>query len=127
MAVPEAFVSTQLSAGKTEIDVSISFLNKLANEFRIEGTKATIRGVTNDFTRLEIISSSGSRKTITAPGNPDRADIARRMVVNFLEVVSGSGSLLIEAKSVVPPLAVIDEIYASATDYLPGCYQEWVA
>ena len=124
---PEAFVSTQLSAGKTEIDVSISFLNKLANEFRIEGTKATIRGVTNDFTRLEIISSSGARKTITAPGNPDRADIAKRMVVNFLEVVSGSGSLLIEAKSVVPPLAVIDEIYASATDYLPGCYQEWVA
>ena len=124
---PEAFVNTQLVAGKTEIDVSISFLNKLANEFRIEGTKATIRGVTNDFTRLDIVAPNGSRKAVTAPGNPDRADIARRMVVNFLEVVSGSGSLLIDAKSVVPPLAVIDEIYASATDYLPGCYQEWVA
>ena len=47
--------------------------------------------------------------------------------MNFLEVVAGSGSLLIEAKSVVPPLAVIDEIYATATDYLPECYQEWVA
>jgi len=124
---PEAFVRTQLSAGATEIDVSISFLNKLANEFRIEGTKATIRGVTNEFTRLEITTSDGGRRTISAPGNADRADIARRMVMNFLEVVAGSGSLLIEAKSVVPPLAVIDEIYTSATDYLPECYQEWVA
>jgi predicted dehydrogenase len=124
---PECFVSTQLSAGPAEIDVTISFLNKLANEFRIEGTRATIRGVTNDFTRLEIISAAGARKTVSAPGSSDRTDIARRMITNFLEVVAGSGSLLIEAASVVPPLAVIDEIYADATDYLPDCYQEWVA
>lgn len=124
---PEAFVRTHLSAGDAQIDVSISFLNKLANEFRIEGTKATIRGVTNEFTRLEITTPDGVRKTVAASGSADRTDIARRMVMNFLEVVAGSGSLLIEAKSVVPPLAVIDEIYATATDYLPECYQEWVA
>ncbi|MCX7304401.1 MAG: Gfo/Idh/MocA family oxidoreductase [Hyphomicrobiales bacterium] len=124
---PEAFVHTNLSAGDVEIDVSISFLNKLANAFSVEGTRATIRGVTSEFARLEIATPDGVRKTVAAPGNADRADIARRMVTNFLEVVAGSGSLLIEASSVVPPLAVIDDIYATATDYLPVCYQEWVA
>lgn len=125
---PEAFVSTELETPDTRIEVQISFLAKLSNQFVVEGTEATIRGVTNEFTRLEIVAPNGSKKTVSAPGNPDRADIARRMVTNFLEVVSGGSTpLLIEAKSVVPPLAVIDEIYETATDYLPDCYQEWVA
>lgn len=125
---PEAFVSTQLATDNTRIDVQISFLNKLSNTFSVEGTLGSIRGVTNEFTRLELVSPNGARKTVSAPGNPDRADIARRMVTNFLQVVAGASvPLLIDARSVVPPLDVIDEIYAKATDYLPDCYQEWVA
>jgi hypothetical protein len=62
-----------------------------------------------------------------AAGPPTKAAIGDLMIANFEQAALGREEVIIDAASVVPSLAVIDEIYASATSELPGYYKEWVA
>ncbi len=124
---PEAFVSATLETTTATIEMKLSFLVKLGNEYLIEGTAGEIRGATSDYSRIETRSNAGGWRTVSANDPADRVVVARRIIGNFLEAVEGKAALLIDAASAVRPLVVIDALYAQATDLIPACYREWVA
>ena len=124
---PEAFVSASLAASTAKVDLTISFLEKLKNSYVVEGTKGSVRGKTADFDSIEYRPADGPWRRVAAPGSPDRGVLAKRFVTNFLQAIDGKAPLLIEAQSVVPSLAAIDNIYEAAVEEMPKYYKEWVA
>ena len=123
---PEAFVSAVLSAGQARIDMTVSFLAKLSNQYLIEGTAGAIRGATSDYSRFERRSGDGTWKTVVAEP-ADRVSVARSIIENFVAAILGEAPVLITPSSAVQPLLVIDEMYRKATDLVPACYREWIA
>jgi predicted dehydrogenase len=122
---PEAFVAATLQTSQATIELKLSFLAKLANEYLIEGTTGAIRGATSDYSRIELRSNAGGWRTVSANDPADRVVIARRLITNFLDATEGKAALLIDAASAVRPLIVIDALYRQATDIVPDCYREW--
>ena len=123
---PEGYVDAALAVGAIDIRLQISFHAKLANSFELVFERGTLRGSTTDSDQVEI-EADGKRRAVTVGGAGDWTAIAATLVGNFVDAVEGRGALLIDARSVVAPLTVIDRIYDVAVDELPECYKEWVA
>jgi predicted dehydrogenase len=124
---PECYAAATLQSGETTIDIRVSFLTRLRNEYVIEGDEGSVRGSILDMRRLIHTPRGGSPRAVMAAGPPTNAAIGDLMIANFEQAALGREEVIIDAASVVPSLAVIDEIYASATSELPGYYKEWVA
>ncbi len=54
-------------------------------------------------------------------------DFAEILLRNFAAAVEGREALLVDAASVVAPLAAVDAIYAAADSPLPSYYREWAS
>ena len=124
---PECFAAATLQSGETTIDIQVSFLTRLRNEYVIEGDEGSVRGSILDMRRLIYTPRGRSPRAVMAAGPPTKAAIGDLMIANFEQAALGREEVIIDAATVVPSLAVIDEIYASATSELPGYYKEWVA
>ena len=123
---PEASASARLTVGGVPVDLKLSFLAKLKNQFVIEGTKGSIRGSTADYDRIELKMGDGAWKTLKARGAGDILGSTTRIVENVLAAAHGREPLLIDAASTLAPMRAIDEMYARARDVLPKCYSEFV-
>ncbi len=124
---PEAQASAQLVAGAAEIDLRLSYLVKLENRFVIEGTRGRIRGSTADYRQLEIEENGRPWRVLRAAGSSSPVDAVSRLIANVLDAGEGHTPLLIEARSTLPALQAIDEIYAVAGVSLSRCYTDWLA
>jgi predicted dehydrogenase len=124
---PECFARTQLTFGDVEMDLAVSFHSKLANGFVVEGTKGAIRGSVTDFATIEIRTGSGGWQSRRGPGPSGWTDFAEILLRNFAAAVEGRETLLVDAASVVAPLAAVDAIYAAADSPLPSYYREWAS
>lgn len=123
---PEASLRAQLSLRSATIDVRLSYLVKLSNQFLIEGTKGIIRGSTSDIDVIEFRPISGGWRTMRATGRSTPTRAAARLISNVLAARAGQEPLMIDAASTIPPLDVIDRIYEEALPDLPACYSEFV-
>ena len=124
---PECFTRAQLAFGDVEMDLAVSFHSKLANGFVVEGTKGAIRGSVTDFSTIEIRTGSGGWQWKRGPGPAGWTDFAEILLRNFAAAVEGREALLVDAASVVAPLAAVDAIYAAADSPLPSYYREWAS
>ena len=110
-----AFVSATLETTTATIEMKLSFLVKLGNEYLIEGTAGEIRA---SHKRLQPDRDTVERGRLADGVGDDPADrvvVARRIIGNFLEAVEGKAALLIDAASAVRPLVVIDALYRPPT------------
>ncbi len=123
---PEGYVDASLQADAVDIRLQVSFHAKLANSFELVFERGVLHGSTTDSDQVEI-ETDGKRRIVTVGGAGDWTGIAATLVSNFVDAVEGRGELLIDARSVIAPLTVIDRIYEVAVDELPDCYKEWVA
>ena len=124
---PECFARAELAFGATRLDLEVSFHSKLANGFVVEGTKGALRGSVTDFATIETRQGTGAWQTRRGPGKAGWTDFAEKLLGNFAAAVEGREALLVDAESVVAPLAGIDELYAKAESPLPGYYREWAS
>lgn len=124
---PECFTRAQLAFGDVEMNLAVSFHSKLANGFVVEGTKGAIRGSVTDFATIEIRTGSGSWQSRRGPGPAGWTDFAEILLSNFAAAVEGREALLVDAASVVAPLAAVDAIYEAAVSPLPSYYREWAS
>lgn len=124
---PECFARAELAFGDVEMDLAVSFHSKLANGFIVEGTKGAIRGSVTDFATIEICTGSGGWQSRRGPGPSGWTDFAEMLLTNFVAAVEGREALLVDAESVVAPLAAVDAIYEAAVSPLPSYYREWTA
>jgi len=124
---PECFARAELAFGDVEMDLTVSFHSKLANGFVVEGTKGAIRGSVTDFATIEIRTGSGGWQSRRGAGPAGWTDFAETLLRNFAAAVEGREALLVDAASVVAPLAAVDAIYEAASSPLPSYYREWTA
>lgn len=125
---PEAVVEASMrSATAVKIDVTISFLEKLANTYEIHGSLGSVRGKIADVDSIDFRREDGPWRRIGTPGPTSLIDHARELVTNFVATLKGQETLLIEPASVVPALSAIDAIYEHARVEMPRYYREWVA
>jgi predicted dehydrogenase len=124
---PEGFASATLTAGVTSIEIKVSFLDRLANRYVIEGENGTLEGAILDMQRVIHTPRNGSPRSIIARGASSKAEIGDELIGNFIEALAGRAQPLIDGRSVLPALCTLDAIYGTATSDLPAYYQEWVA
>ncbi len=124
---PECFARAELAFGDVEMDLAVSFHSKLANGFIVEGTKGAIRGSVTDFATIETRTGSGGWQSRRGPGSAGWTDFAEILLRNFAAAVEGREALLVDAASVVAPLAAVDAIYEAASSPLPSYYREWAS
>ena len=122
---PEAFVSATLVSGETNIDVKLSYLAKLRNEYVIEGEAGRVRGAALDQRRFYFKPAGGPERAVQLDGPEDKNAIAWELVENFERASRGQAELLIDVSSVLDSIIVIDKIYSSAKATLPEFYKEW--
>ena len=123
---PEASAQVQLTFDGAPIDVRLSYLAKLKNQFVIEGTAGAIRASTADFDSIEFRKGDGSWRTMRARGSADAVKGAASLIENVLETVAGQKRLSIPAASTLPALEIVDDAYARACDHLSECYVDHV-
>ena len=124
---PEAGVRAEFAVGQAVIDLRLSYLVKLRNQFLVEGTKGAVRGSTADYDGLEMRTGTGGWKTVRARGGTDPVAAATRLIANVLAASQGREALMIDAASTIAPLELIDSVYAQAGHSLPRCYDEFTA
>jgi predicted dehydrogenase len=122
---PEAFVSAALVSGDTKIDVKLSYLTKLRNEYIVEGESGRVRGAALDQRRFYFKPTGGPERAVQLDGPEDKSAIAWELVENFERASRGQAELLINVGSVLDSIIVIDQIYSSAKVTLPEFYKEW--
>lgn len=121
---PEAHATATLAATTgAAVDVTVSFLAKLANRFTVEGTEGAIRGATAEYNYVEIRSRAGPWREWRAPARADRLAVATRLLRNL----ASPSAPLIEAATTLAPFTVVEAIYAHARPILPDCYRGWAA
>lgn len=122
---PEALVVASLEGGGAKVDLRISFLATLSNEYRIEGDRGVIRGSCYDSRRFYFQPAGGAERAVISRGPAIKAAIGDELVGDFVERAISGGAPLIDAASVVRSLNIIDDIYAAAEQPLAGYYKEW--
>ena len=125
---PEAHATATLaSAGSATVEITVSFLAKLANRFVIEGTEGAIRSATAEYNYVEIQQKGGAWREWRAPARADRVAVATRLLENFAAAAAGTAPLLIDAASTLAPFTVIEAIYDKGGEIVPDCYRGWAA
>jgi len=113
---PEGVAAIVLEHRACRITIRLSWLSKLANTYRIVGTRGAIEGAVSDWRHVTVAGAEGRPHRFTV--SSDRGDylaFGRVVIDNFLEVVRGHAAPLASATSVLPSLQLLDECYRRAT------------
>jgi predicted dehydrogenase len=105
----EAMARIALELDGCAIDVQLSWLNRLANLFRIEGEEGAIEAGIFDREVLTLVDRRGRAERVRAGRT---ATPANELVDDFLDVLRSRRAPLIPASEVAPSIALIDECYS---------------
>lgn len=99
-------------------EVKLSWINKLVNQYRIEGEQGWIEGSVYDRQRLTVTSRSGKRKSLKIKSDIRTfMDYGHPIVSNFIDVVLDKATPLIPGSSVVNSIALIEECYSKRSRF----------
>jgi predicted dehydrogenase len=122
---PEAYASAKLAFGSTEIGLKLSYLTKLTNDYVIVGDEGTIRGAALDLRRFYYSPRGKSERSVTVRGVADKSAIGDELVGNFDRAARGLEAPLIDVRTVLQSVELIDDIYSAAKVPFPQFYREW--
>ncbi len=121
----EAAASVRFEYGNCRGEVRLSRLGKLPNYFLIRGEKGAIKGDVYDIKGVSVSSiASGGKETRFQVSVDGSDEIARRLVSNFLQVLTGTGQPLIPASEVVASIQFIDEAYSEVQRFRMPWYEQ---
>lgn len=108
----EAVAELTFKAGECRGRITLSWLSRLDNGYRVRCEKGVVGGGVYDLDRIWIEDAAGRRKDVQIKGKAgDRARLAEDMIRNFVAVVDGSEEPLIPADDVATSIRVIDSCY----------------
>ena len=106
----EAVAQADLRAPEATLRIRVSWLSKLSNRYRVEGSSAVLEGSLHDFGAFEVRRGSGSRR-VRVEGARPFAEYGEVLLDNFLEVAAGRARPLVSAADVRPSIALIEACY----------------
>jgi predicted dehydrogenase len=108
----EAVAQVDLRGPESTLSIRVSWLSKLANSYRVEGSEATLEGSLYDFRSFTVRRGSrASRERVE--GSDVFAEYGHVLLDNFLDVAAGRSTPLVSAADVRPSIALIEACYAN--------------
>lgn len=114
-------------AGAAQWTVRLSWLSRLANTFRIEGTRGVIEGEMYDWRTITVTGKDGRpRVERCATGTSTIDEVGFALVDSFLDAVRGGSAPLVTIADVAPSIRLIDAYYAARRP-MPQAWQPCAA
>jgi predicted dehydrogenase len=107
----EAVARLRVRRGAVDAHMRFSWLSKLQNAYRVEGTRATVEGGAYDWSSFTLTEGGRSRKVRTDRSWRVYEHFVERLLDNFAGVMAGRAEPLVCAADVRPAIAVIDACY----------------
>ena len=112
---PEGVAQVALRRGASTINVTLNWLSRLSNTYRIVGTRGVIEGDIFNWRRLTMTNDRGRRRLNVSSDRGDYLQFGNVIVDNFLDTICGRAAPLIPAASVLPAIELLEDCYRRAT------------
>jgi predicted dehydrogenase len=114
----EAVAYVQFERGNCVGEVKLSWLGSFPSRFTVRCEGGTIEGDVYDYRNIVFKTRSGRIERVSLKSSDKtKADIAHRVVTNFIDVVSRGEKPLVSGNDVLDSIEFIDECYAAATRF----------
>jgi predicted dehydrogenase len=121
---PEGVAHVHLRHEDCEIDIQLSWLNELSNTYTIKGEAAEINNGIEEWWHIPLTYRSGMHETIKLDQEEeDYMEFGRKVVGNFLDVITKDEKPLVPASEVVSSVELIAECYQAGTRFNLPWYQ----
>ncbi len=112
---PESVAHVRMRHGACEVELKLSWFNRLSNSFEIVGRRGRIRGGLEDWGRVTIEYADGRRQRVPVECAAEKYnDFGRQMIANFILVATDRAEPLVPGHDVIAPLELMDECYENA-------------
>ena len=109
----EAYARITLRRGPTTARVTLSWLSKLRNFYRVTGTKGIVEGGIYDFSSFNRRDAAGGKpRRVRTDKTRSFDDFSDRLLGNFIDVIDGKDKPITSAADARAAIAVIDACYA---------------
>ncbi len=108
----EAVAQADLRAGDATLRIRVSWLSKLSNRYRVEGSGAVLEGSLHDFDAFDIRHGSRTSR-VRVDGARPFAEYGEVLLDNFIAVAAGRAAPLVTAADVRPSIALIEACYSN--------------
>lgn len=124
---PEAVATVRLRHQSASIELKVSRLGRLANQFHIEGTLGSISAGMEDWRQVTIAFKDGRKRQIKCPiiAN-DYNGFAIPLISNFLNVIRRQEEPLISGASTLPAVELLESSYLQAKVFDMPWNAHWV-
>lgn len=115
---PEGTALINMQHQDCAVELKLSWLTRLDNRFTIVGKLGTIEGDIEGWSSVRINYPDGksSRAKLKCP-EKEYTDFGRKMLANFVDVVTKGADPLVPGYSVLPAIELMEECYAAATRF----------
>lgn len=108
----EAVAQVDLRAPGVTVSIRVSWLSKLSNTYRIEGSEAVLEGSLHDFEAFTVRRGTQTTRERVDGAKPF-AEYGNALLDNFIEVAAGRAAPLVSAADVRPSIGLIEACYAN--------------
>lgn len=124
---PEAFCHANLKSVECEIDVKLSWLNKLSNEYKIIGTEGEITGSIYNWKSFDLIKNNKKRTVKVQHHEKLFNDFGYTVFNSFINQLKGEKeTFLVCAGDVLQSIELIDEMYNNRTKINAPWQNRWI-
>jgi predicted dehydrogenase len=114
----EAVAELQLERGDCTARIRVSWLSKLANAYRVEGTRGSIAGSSYEWASYTLRLGGGGPKKVRARQRVRGfQDLSAALIDNFIEVVRGDAAPLVSGSDILASIETIEACYANRTRF----------
>ncbi|MEM8735461.1 MAG: NAD-dependent epimerase/dehydratase family protein [Planctomycetota bacterium] len=115
---PEAMATVRLRYREAKIEIKVSRLGRLSNDFEICGTEGTIHADAEEWSEVVIERPDGSRQKFRCGSRQQTyTDFAVPMIDDFLASIQKERPSIAAAASVLPTVRLLDQAYRNAKPY----------
>lgn len=115
---PEAMSTVRLKHRECDIEVKVSRLGLLANNFKIIGTLGSIEANVEEFSVVEVRSNQGAKKTYRVGSRKLKyTDFAKPLLENFVQVVERKAEPIVSGESVLGTIRILESAYSQPKRY----------
>ena len=124
---PESFCHAQLKTDDCAIDVKLSWLNKLSNEYKIVGTDGEISG--SIYNWKSYILKNNSKTKVIKVSHKEKVfnDFGHTVFQSFINQLKGEpNSFSVSAKDVLPSIQLIEKMYNTRKCIKAPWQKRWI-
>ncbi|MCA9265776.1 MAG: hypothetical protein KDA60_18065, partial [Planctomycetales bacterium] len=124
----EAVVHLNLRHAECEIEIKLSRLARLANEFEIVGDRGSIRAGHEDWNEVTLRRENGTTSRIRGGQRfQSYGQFAQPLLKNFLNVIQAGAVATITGASTLPAISLVEESYERVEQFKMPWNELWEA